>query len=538
MGRHHREEAKARLLDSAGDRRIDTAGDRRIDTAGDRRIHTAGDRRIDTAGDRPGPTDARVGGASLADIRAHFDLARSGRIVTNNAASTQPPDDLLDLYRDLVPRYENVHRGQSTASVHTTGLFESSYDTIAQWLNAPSRRGIATYRNTTEAINAVMYSLLTEFRDGDNVVTTMLEHNSNFVPWYGLCREILPRLGRTVQCRVARFDPQTGELDLDHLSSLVDARTKLVCCSGASNFLGTKPPLPAVRAIARQSGYVQPDLESGSRLLVDAAQLVPSSLVDVQALDVDYLAFSFHKVLAPFGVGVLYAKEHLLERALPFLYGGDMIAPGAVSTARVDWNELPWKYAAGTPNILGVIASAQALRLLADLVAPPGAPASFRSPAPLRPNAVRDTMSAVGKHTRALTELALQRLSAIPGLTVYGPRDAGRRTSLVSFNVAGWHPVELATALNDAGVESRAGCHCASLAHRHLALDPLASCRLSFYLYNSPDEVEFATEAVRHIVQNRRPTTWFRAIVENPARSYSRPAPVGESASTASSTNG
>src|SRR6476469_2914924 len=155
-------------------------------------------------------------------IRAQFDLARSGRIVTNNAASTQPPRQLLDLYRSLTPSYENVHRGQSTASQRTTTLFEESFDTIAAWLNAPSRRTIATYRNTTEAHNAVMYSLLTEFRDGDNIVTTMLEHNSNFVPWYALCREILPRLGRRVECRIARFDHASGELDLDHLASLVD----------------------------------------------------------------------------------------------------------------------------------------------------------------------------------------------------------------------------------------------------------------------------------------------------------------------------
>jgi cysteine desulfurase/selenocysteine lyase len=261
-------------------------------------------------------------------IRQHFDLARSGRIVTNNAASTQPPRQLLDLYRSLTPQYENVHRGQSTASQRTTELFEASYDTIANWLNAPSRRCIATYRNATEAHNAVMYSLLTEFRDGDNVVTTMMEHNSNFVPWYALCREILPQFGRRVECRVARFDRRTGELDLAHLASLVDSRTKLVCCTGASNFLGTKPPIPIVRDIANGSGYLQPNGERRSRLLVDGAQLVPTSRVDVRELDVDYLSFSFHKFMAPFGVGVLYAKEHLLEQSRPFLYGGDMIADG------------------------------------------------------------------------------------------------------------------------------------------------------------------------------------------------------------------
>src|SRR3954453_13023243 len=236
----------------------------------------------------PPPLDVRR-------VRKHFDFPHTGRVVTNNAATTQPPRELVDLYRALVPTYENVHRGQSAASRQTTQLFEQSYDTIAAWVNAPSRRSIATYRNTTEAINAVMYSLLTEFRDGENVVTTLLEHNSNFVPWHALSREILPRFGRRVECRLARFDHRTGELDLDHLAELVDDRTKLVCCTGASNFLGTKPPLAQVRRIADGSGYLQPTGEARSLLLVDGAQLVPSSHVDVRALDVDYLSFSFHK---------------------------------------------------------------------------------------------------------------------------------------------------------------------------------------------------------------------------------------------------
>ena len=228
--------------------------------------------------------------------------------------------------------------------------FEESFDTIATWVNASSRRCIATYRNTTEAINAVMYSLLTEFRDGDNVVTTLMEHNSNFVPWHALTQEVLPRLGRRVECRLARFDHDTGELDLDHLAGLVDHRTKLVCVTGASNFLGTKPPLGLIRQIADRSGYRRPDGTAGSLLLVDAAQLAPTSVIDVAAWDVDYLAFSFHKVLAPFGVGVLYARETLLEQSLPFLYGGDMIAEGEVTRERVIYNELPWKFVAGTPT--------------------------------------------------------------------------------------------------------------------------------------------------------------------------------------------
>jgi cysteine desulfurase/selenocysteine lyase len=437
-------------------------------------------------------------------IRRHFDFPETGRVVTNNAASTQPPRELLEFYRSLAPWYENVHRGQSTASQRMTAMFEESYDTIAAWLNAPSRRNIVIYRNTTEAINAVMYSLLSEFRDGDNVVTTMMEHNSNFVPWYALSREILPRLGRRVECRVARFDHRSGELDLDHLAHLVDARTKLVCVTGASNFLGTKPPLHVVRAISDASGYVRPEGRTGSLLLVDAAQLVPSAGVDVQALDVDYLAFSFHKLLAPFGVGVLYAKEDLLADALPFLYGGDMIAEGRVSPDRVDYNVLPWKYAAGTPNILGVITSAQALRLVLDLTS--GERDWFATSRPIPRHAIECAMDVVARHVSAMTERALRAAQDIPGLTVYGPAPGTPRSPLLAFNVAGTDPVHVANGLNELGVESRSGCHCATLAHRDLGLTPPASCRLSFTLYTSVDDVERAMDALRRVAAHARVT--------------------------------
>ncbi|HEX5205741.1 aminotransferase class V-fold PLP-dependent enzyme [Paractinoplanes rhizophilus] len=430
-------------------------------------------------------------------IRAHFDFPAAGRVVTNNAASTQPPRELIGLLRDLTPWYENVHRGQSTASRRTTAMFEASFDTIAAWLNAPGRGCVATYRNTTEAINAVMYSLLTEFRDGDNVVTTMLEHNSNYVPWHALCREILPRLGRRVECRLARFDAD-GQLDLDHLASLVDGRTKLVCCTGASNFSGTKPDLSKLREIADASGYAQPTGETRALLLVDAAQLAPTSAIDVRALDVDYLAFSFHKMLAPFGVGVLYAKQHLLDHALPFLYGGDMIAEGRVTPETVAWNDLPWKYTAGTPNILGTIASAQALRLLLDLVLPT---AFFGGTGPLPRVAIEEVMARVGRHTANLTARCMAGLAEINGLQMYGPE---HRTPLVSFNLGGVSPFAVAEALDRRGVEARAGCHCATLAHHALGLDPPASCRLSFALYNTTDDVDRAVEAVREIAASRR----------------------------------
>jgi cysteine desulfurase / selenocysteine lyase len=420
-----------------------------------------------------------------------------------------------------------VHRGQSTASQAMTARFEESYDTIAQFIGAPSRANIALYRNTTEAINAVMYSLLTEFRDGDNVVTTLMEHNSNYVPWYGMCREILPRFGRRVEYRLVRFDPVTGELDLDHMASLVDSRTKLFCCTGASNFFGTRPPLAAVRALADASGYLQPNGERRSYLLVDGAQLVPGSFTDVQALDVDYLAFSFHKMLAPFGVGVLYGKEHLLESSRPFLYGGDMIAEGRVFPERVEYNSLPWKYAAGTPNILGTIVSAQALRILLDLALAPEAMAYFGTAKPIERSAVAKAMSRIGRWNRQLTARALDGLGAVPGLAIYGPRDASRRTSLVAFNVAGRDPVRLAEGLNRAGVESRAGCHCATLAHHALKLDPPASCRLSFYLYNTPEEIDRAVAAVAAIATGRDGSSppWYRRL-RWPARPRSAHSPI------------
>jgi cysteine desulfurase/selenocysteine lyase len=478
------------------------------------------------------PPAARAAGPGQLDVQAirdHFAFPGLGRIVTNNAASTQPPRELVELYASLSSGYENVHRGQSSASQQMTALFEESYDTIARFIGAPGRASVALYRNTTEAINAVMYSLLTEFRDGDNVVTTMLEHNSNYVPWYAMCREILPRLGRRVDYRLARFDPVTGALDLDHLASLIDPRTKLVCCTGASNFLGTRTPLAAVRALADASGYAQPGGERRSYLLVDGAQLVPGSFVDVQALGADYLAFSFHKLLAPFGVGVLYAKEHLLDSALPFLYGGDMIAEGQVFPDRVEYNSLPWKYAAGTPNVLGAIVSAQALRLLLDLALTPGRPAYFGTSRPIGAAAVRAAMDRVFRWNQQLTSRALDGLGAVGGCTIYGPRDPARRTSLVAFNLAGRDPVSVAEALNRAGVESRAGCHCATLAHHALMLTPPASCRLSFYLYNTPDEVDQAVAAVAAVAAGRRRPVapWHRLRHREPGLRPARwPVPV------------
>jgi len=436
----------------------------------------------------------------VAAIRRHFLFPGTGRIVTNNAASTQPPCELLNLYTELAVNYENIHRGQSSASKFMTDLIEDSFDTIARFINAPGRENIVLARNATEGINAVMYSLLTEFQNGDNIVTTMIEHNSNYVPWYAMCKEILPKFGIYVECRLARFDPVTGEIDFEHLASLVDTRTKMICCTGASNFFGTKIPLQLVKEIADGSGYKQPNGECRSLLLIDGAQLVPCTYIDFQALDIDYLSFSFHKMLAPFGVGVLCVKRHLLEKSLPFLFGGDMIAEGQVFPDYVGYNNLPWKYSAGTPNILGTIISAQALRLLLDLALNPDEYLHFKTKCEINCGNVKKAMNRISSHIRSLTQKAMDNLRGIKGITIYGPRDVNRRTGLIAFNVSGNDPFHIAEKLNDAGVESRAGCHCATLAHKHLGLNPPASCRLSFYFYNTPDEVEFAAQTVAKII--------------------------------------
>jgi cysteine desulfurase / selenocysteine lyase len=440
----------------------------------------------------------------IGGIRRHFLFPSNGRIVTNNAASTQMPIDLIRLQVLLAEDYENVHRGQSRASKKTTADFESSYDTMASLLNAPDgRKNILFYRNASEGINSVMYMLMTEFRQGDNVVTTMMEHNSNYVPWYGMCREILPRLGVKVDYRIVDFDKRTGELDLAHMASLIDNHTKLVCCTGASNFLGTKPPLNQVREMAKRSGYQQPDGRRGSYFLVDGAQLVPGNPIDVQEMDADFLAFSCHKMLAPMGAGVLYARQNILESALPFLYGGDMIAQGEVSPEKVGYNELPWKFCAGTPNIIGTILAAQAVRLLVDFVIDPNRRIYFHSPLELTHEVASRAMKRVNQHLVSLTSRALERMMDIPNIEIYGPKEVYNRTSLVAFNIHGQDPMQVAEELDTYRVEARAGCHCATMAHYYLGLKPPASCRLSFYVYNNADDIDAATEAVRRIALHK-----------------------------------
>ncbi len=436
-------------------------------------------------------------------IRKHFPAIHAGRIVTNNAATSQIPGKLLDLHNEIALTYENVHRGHSSASIKTTHLFENAYKVIANFIGAESWRNIIIYRGATEAINSVMYSLMTEFNDGDNVVTTYMEHNSNFVPWYGLTKEILPKFGINVELRLVKFDKKTGELDLGHMEELVDKKTKIVCCTGASNFLGTKPPIDKIRKIANESGYKQPNGIEKSYLLIDGAQLVPNAFVDVVKQDIDFLAWSFHKMFAPLGVGALYGKEEILNSIRCFQYGGDMIATGQVSPEKVCYNDLPWKFTAGTPNILGTIVAGEATEFLVDVVLGNAEEKKYGdiTHPPLKRSEIRKAMNRIEAYENKLVQYLIDNISTVPGITVYGPKNARRRTTPVAFNAVGKSAFQIAEELNKKGIESRAGCHCATLAHYFYEINPPASCRVSPYIYNTMDEMKYIVDSLKEITK-------------------------------------
>ena len=436
---------------------------------------------------------------NIQKIRAHFPAIAAGRILTNNAATTQTTFELLELYKELAIDYDSVHRGLSKSSQRITELFEGSYDTIADFIGAESRENIVLYRNTTESINSVMYSLLADFRDGDNVVTTLMEHNSNYIPWHSLSKEILPKFGINVECRFAKFDKETGELDLSHFTSLVDKKTKLICCTGASNFLGTKTPLNKIKEIADSSGYEQPSGEKRSYFIVDGCQLVPHSYIDVKEAGMDFLTWSFHKILAPFGIGVLYAKKELLLNLPPFLYGGDMIEEGRVSTEQVRYNKLPWKFTAGTPNIIGTIASAETIKVILDLVLNQEEDKYFMGSPRIKKNTVKRAMGKIEEYELEISKVALEEFGKINNIKLFGPKDAEKKVPLFSFVCRDKSPMEIARILNESGIEARAGCHCASLAHNYYGLNPLGSCRLSYYFYNTLEEVKKSITAVKNI---------------------------------------
>jgi cysteine desulfurase / selenocysteine lyase len=390
----------------------------------------------------------------VAAIRSDFPiLAREVNghplVYLDNAATTQKPQAVLaamDAYYHTTNA--NVHRGVYTMAEEATEQYESARESVAALINAPGTEQIIFTRNTTEAINLVALSWgRSNVRGGDIIVCTEMEHHSNLVPWQLLAAATGARL------EYVPID-EAGRLRMDVLDTLLRSGPRLVTVTAISNVLGTINPVAEIVRRAHAAGAL---------VLVDAAQSVPHQPVDVAALDADWLAFSSHKMLGPTGIGVLYGRRALLEEMPPILGGGDMIRK--VTLQGSTWNDLPWKFEAGTP----AIAEAIGLGAAADYVRRVG-------------------MDRVRAHEHALVGYALERLSAVPNVTVYGPLDPAEHGGAISFNVGDVHPHDVAAVLDGEGVAIRGGHHCAQpLMER---LDVAATSRASVALYTTRDEID------------------------------------------------
>lgn len=406
-----------------------------------------------------------VRGEGLQEIRRDFPLLSryvNGKPLAylDNAATTQKPRQVLEVYLHYYESYNaNVHRAIHTLGEEATEAYESARAKLASFIGCRGPEEIVFVRGATEAINLVARAWGdSNLARGDNIVLTIMEHHSNIVPWQ--------LLARRVGCELRYADiTEDGLLNMDHLSSLIDRRTKLVAVSHASNVLGTINPIPEISKMAH---------EVGALLLVDAAQSVPHMPLNVRELGCDFLALSGHKMLAPTGSGALYAKRHLLESMEPFMGGGEMIRE--VFLDRSTWNDVPWKFEAGTPNIGGSIALGAAVDYL---------------------NAVG--MQRVREHDKRLTKLGLELLGEIPQLRMYGPSDPERKCGIIAFTLDKVHPHDIAAVLDREGVAIRSGHHCTMPLHRRLNIP--ASARASFYIYNTEEEVQRLAEGVKKAKQ-------------------------------------
>ena len=388
-------------------------------------------------------------------IRADFPIF--GRTVhgqelayLDSASTSQKPQAMLDAMTGFYSTSNaNVHRGVYTLGIESTDAFEAARDAVVGLINAPSRREVIFTRNTTEALNLVAKTVGAErCGPGDVIVSTVLEHHANLVPWQVLAQQT----GATL--RFLDVDDQ-GTLQLDQLDAIAqEGNVRIVAVTHQSNTLGVRPPVEALTQWAHQQGAV---------VVLDAAQTVPSRPVDVQALDVDFLAFSGHKTRAPTGIGVLWGREELLAATQPFLTGGEMIR--SVALERTTWNTLPWKFEAGTP----AYAEAVGLHAAIDYLQAVG-------------------LEAIDAHEHAITEYALGCLAEVPGLRIVGPPDAASRGGVVSFVLDDVHPHDIAEILDRHAVCVRAGHHCTQPLMQRLGHS--ATVRASFYLYTTTDEID------------------------------------------------
>ncbi|EIB7784749.1 cysteine desulfurase [Listeria monocytogenes] len=374
----------------------------------------------------------------------------------DNAATSQKPKQVIEA---LTHYYEfdnaNVHRGVHTLAARATDAYESARGKVAKFIHAREVAEIIFTRGTTSAINLVVDSYAeANIEAGDEIVISYLEHHSNLIPWQQLAK----RKGAVLKYIKLEED---GTISVEQAKKTIGEKTKIVALAHVSNVLGTITPMKEIAAIAHQFGAV---------ILVDGAQAVPHMEVDVVDLDADFYAFSGHKMMAPTGIGALYGKRELLDAMEPTEFGGEMI--DFVELYDSTWKELPWKFEAGTPIIGGAIALGAAIDYLAEV-----------------------GLANIHAHEQALASYAIEEMSKIEGITIYGPKDASKRCGLVTFNLEGAHPHDIATILDEDGIAIRAGHHCAQPLMKWL--DVSSTARASFYIYNTKEEIDALIDGLK-----------------------------------------
>ena len=377
-------------------------------------------------------------------------------VYLDNAATTQKPDQVIDAISDYYRETNaNVHRGLHQLSQEASIAYETAHDRVAEFIGASGgREEIVFTKNTTESMNLVAYAWgLNELGPGDEVVLTEMEHHASLVTW----QQIAKRTGAEV--KYIRID-EDGRLDMDHAEELITENTEMVSVVHASNVLATINPVAELADLAH---------DHDAYIFVDGAQSVPNRPVDVEAIDADFFAFSGHKLCGPTGIGVLYGKRHILDEMQPYLYGGDMITK--VTYEDSTWNELPWKFEAGTPSIAQGIALAAAVDYVDEI-----------------------GMEKIQRHENELAQYALEQFEKFDDIEVFGPPAGEHRGGLVSFNVEGVHAHDLSEILNDYAVAIRAGDHCTQPLHDKLGV--AATARASFYIYNTKSEIDTLVEAL------------------------------------------
>ncbi|MGI9494949.1 MAG: aminotransferase class V-fold PLP-dependent enzyme [Mariniblastus sp.] len=380
----------------------------------------------------------------------------------DNGASTQHPKQVIEAMDDCYVRtYANVHRGIHWLSEQSSAQYEQARTAVRRFINASHSNEVIFTSGTTASINLIARSWGdANVKSGDEILLTMLEHHSNIVPW----QQLAERTGAVVKF-VNLTD--AGELDLEHMRALLGPRTKIVSFASVSNVLGSRAPVAEMTSMAK---------DVGALVVVDAAQSVPHDKTDVQSWGADFIAFSGHKMLGPSGVGILWGRQSILESMQPFMGGGSMI--DQVTTDGFTWGELPARFEAGTPPIVEAIGLGSAIEYLETI-----------------------DVAQVDEHEQVLVRRAYELIMEVDGATILGPA-ADCRAGLVSFVIEGVSSQDISILLDQQGIAIRAGHHCAMPLHKHLEIK--ASCRASFYLYNTLDEVEKMGAALKKVVQRLR----------------------------------